>query len=151
MRKPPVKFSNRLLALSIRPTLWRHSLGWGLALSAALGHAAPGLRCEVTYAGATQELQVRPTNEPYLVQPFNIADRFSFKVVMSAPKGKLAHVLIYAYLQQEPRPLLLQEAQYFPPFPSPASRMSLTGVQHLYGGPIERELIYQCWLREVKP
>ena len=150
MRKPPVNCPHRPLALSLRSSHWRFSIGWGLALSAALCHAAPLLRCEVTYAGATQEVRVHPTNQPYLVQPINIADRFSFKVVMSAPKGQLAHVLIYAYLQQEPRPLLLQEAQYFPPFPSPTSRKSLTGVQHLYGGPIERELIYQCWLSETK-
>ena len=105
-------------------------------------HAAPLLRCEVTYAGTTQVIEVKPVD---------IAGRFLFKVVMSAPKGKLNYVLIYTYLQQEPHPLLLQQAKYFPPFKPGTRPYLLTGEQHIYGGPIERELIYRCELQGVKP
>ena len=114
-------------------------------------HAAPLLRCEVSYAGTTQVIETRPAADDYGVKPVDIAGRFLFKVVMSAPKGKLNYVLIYTYLQQEPRPLLLQQAKYFPPFKPSTRPFLLTGEQHIYGGPIERELIYRCDLQGVKP
>jgi hypothetical protein len=114
-------------------------------------HAAPLLRCEVSYAGTTQVIETRPAADDYGVKPVDIAGRFLFKVVMSAPKGKLNYVLIYTYLQQEPRPLLLQQAKYFPPFKPSKRPYLLTGEQHVYGGPIERELIYRCDLQGVKP
>ena len=114
-------------------------------------HAAPLLRCEVTYAGTTQVIETTPVADVYEVKPVDIAGRFLFKVVMSAPKGKLNYVLIYTYLQQEPRPVLLQQAKYFPPFKPSTRPYLLTGEQHIYGGPIERELIYRCDLQGVKP
>ena len=114
-------------------------------------HAAPLLRCEVTYAGSTQVIETRPAADAYGVKPVDIAGRFLFKVVMSAPKGKLNYVLIYTYLQQEPRPLLLQQAKYFAPVKQSTRPFLLTGEQHIYGGPIERELIYRCDLQGVKP
>ena len=114
-------------------------------------HAAPLLRCEVNYAGTTQVIETRPAADAYEVKPVDIAGRFLFKVVMSAPKGKLNYVLIYTYLQQEPRPLLLQQAKYFAPFKPSTRPYLLTGEQHIYGGPIERELIYRCDLQGVKP
>ena len=64
---------------------------------------------------------------------------------------QLDHALIYVYLQQAPRPVLLQQAKYFGPFKSSKQAYLLTGEQHVYGGPIERELIYQCWLSGIKP
>ena len=114
-------------------------------------HANPLLRCEVTYAGATQVIEASPVSDAYEVKPVDIAGRFLFKVVMSAPNGKLNHVLIYTYLQQEPRPLLLQQAKYFPPFKPGTRPYLLTGEQHIYGGPVERELIYRCDLQGFKP
>ena len=114
-------------------------------------HAAPLLRCEVTYAGTTQVIETRPAADAYEVKPVDIAGRFLFKVVMSAPKGKLNYVLIYTYLQQEPRPLLLQQAKYFAPVKQSTRPFLLTGEQHIYGGPIERELIYRCNLQGDKP
>ena len=114
-------------------------------------HAAPLLRCEVTYAGTTQVIETRPAADAYGVKPVDIAGRFLFKVVMSAPKGKLNYVLIYTYLQQEPRPLLLQQAKYFAPVKQSTRPFLLTGEQHIYGGPIERELIYRCNLQGDKP
>ena len=114
-------------------------------------HANPLLRCEVTYAGATQVIEASPVSDAYEVKPVDIAGRFLFKVVMSAPKGQLNYVLIYTYLQQEPRPLLLQQAKYFAPLRQSKRPYLLTGEQHIYGGPIERELIYRCDLQGVKP
>ena len=114
-------------------------------------HAAPLLRCEVTYAGSTQVIETRPAADAYGVKPVDIAGRFLFKVVMSAPKGNLNYVLIYTYLQQEPRPLLLQQAKYFAPVKQSTRPFLLTGEQHIYGGPIERELIYRCNLQGDKP
>ena len=113
-------------------------------------YAAPLLRCEVSYAGTTQVIETTPLADAYEVKPVDIAGRFLFKVVMSARKGKLNYVLIYTYLQQEPRPLLLQQAKYFPPFKPSTRPYLLTGEQHVYGGPIERELIYRCDLQGVK-
>jgi hypothetical protein len=116
-----------------------------------MAQASPFLRCEVTYAGATQVVHAAPVAEPYEVAPVDIAERFLFKVVMSASGSKLDHVLIYVYLHQDPRPVLLQQAKYFSPFKPGKQPLLLTGEQHVYGGPIERELIYRCWLGGIKP
>ena len=130
----------------------RLRLGWvSFFLTAAVAHAQPVLRCEVTYAGTTHVIQTTPTTDPYAVVPVDIAERFLFKVVLSATEKQLDHALIYVYLQQAPRPVLLQQAKYFGPFKSSKHAYLLTGEQHVYGGPIERELIYQCWLSGIKP
>ena len=68
------------------------------------------MRCEVTYAGATQVVHAVPVADPYEVAPVDIAERFLFKVVMTATRGSFDHVLIYTYLQQNPCPVLLQLA-----------------------------------------
>ena len=130
--------------------LLRLGLG-GCCLTAAVVHAQPMLRCEVTYAGTTHVIQATPTTDPYAVEPIDIAERFLFKVVLSTTGKQLDHALIYVYLQQTPRPVLLQQAKYFGPFKSSKQAYLLTGEQHVYGGPIERELIYQCWLSGIKP
>lgn len=130
----------------------RLRLGWvSFFLTAAVAHAQPVLRCEVTYAGTTHVIQATPTTDPYAVEPVDIAERFLFKVVLSTTGKQLDHALIYVYLQQAPRPVLLQQAKYFGPFKSSKHAYLLTGEQHVYGGPIERELIYQCWLSGIKP
>lgn len=130
----------------------RLRLGWvSFFLTAAVAHAQPVLRCEVTYAGTTHVIQTTPTTDPYAVVPVDIAERFLFKVVLSTTGKQLDHALIYVYLQQTPRPVLLQQAKYFGPFKSSKQAYLLTGEQHVYGGPIERELIYQCWLSGIKP
>ena len=58
-----------------------------IAVSAA--QASPFLRCEVTYAGATQVVHATPVADPYEVAPVDIAERFLFKVVMTATRGRL--------------------------------------------------------------
>jgi hypothetical protein len=138
-------FLSRLASHGIRCAF----VGGCMALSTA--QATPFLHCEVTYAGATQVVHAVPVADPYEVAPVDIAERFLFKVVMTATRGRLDHVLIYTYLQQEPRPVLLQQAKYFAPFKPRHQPVLLTGEQHIYGGPIERELIYRCWLGGIQP
>jgi len=138
-------FLSRLASHGIRCAF----VGGCMALSTA--QATPFLHCEVTYAGATQVVHAVPVADPYEVAPVDIAERFLFKVVMTATRGRLDHVLIHTYLQQEPRPVLLQQAKYFAPFNPRRQPVLLTGEQHIYGGPIERELIYRCWLGGIQP
>jgi hypothetical protein len=151
----PVQLTHPSTAMQLTARLQisrRLRLGWvSFFLTAAVAHAQPVLRCEVTYAGTTHVIQATPTTDPYAVEPVDIAERFLFKVVLSATEKQLDHALIYVYLQQAPRPVLLQQAKYFGPFKSSKHAYLLTGEQHVYGGPIERELIYQCWLSGIKP
>ena len=117
-----------------------------LLIGLALCHpvlASPLLRCEVTYAGQTHHLKFEPTSLPYAAQPVEIANRFLFKAVVLDDVTPV-HVALYVYLQQEPRPYLLQHAVYSAL--QTTGRLPFTGEQHLYGGSLERELIYQCWL-----
>jgi hypothetical protein len=123
----------------------------GLFWLATSCFAAPSIRCEVTYAGLKHHINSSPVANPYTVQGVDILGRFLFKPVLLETQGKLSHVLIYVYLQQEPRPLILQQAKYLGPFSVSSEPYSLTGEQHVYGGPIERELIYNCWLGGLAP
>lgn len=132
---------NRMLSLAL-------GLFLGLWTSA---QATPQLRCEVTYAGTTHILTAQPVSDPYSVQAVDIGGRFFFKVVMVGRAAKLDHVLIYVYFNQEPRPVIVKESKYLPPFRISKKPYVLTGEQHVYAGPIERELIYRCWLEGVQP
>ena len=126
------------------------TLGWVLGLFFSLwtsAQASPQLSCDVTYAGKTHVLKALPVSDPYSVEAVDIGGRFFFKMVMVGRAAKVDHILVYAYLDQEPRP----ESKYLPPFRVTAQPYLLTGEQHLYAGPIERELIYRCWLGGVEP
>lgn len=124
-------------------------LAWLMVGSTA--GAAPLLRCDVTYAGSTQVIEVGPLADPYLVASIDIGGRFWFKPVMVGEGARVDYVKLYAYLDAPKQPLLLQEAIYRPPFPSGGTPHPLTGEQHLYGGALERELIYNCTLQGVQP
>jgi len=136
-----------------RPQRWAQMLGFSiLGLAAACGaQAAPQLRCEVTYAGHTRVLTAQPVSDPYSVEAVDIGGRFFFKMAMVGHAAKLEHILIYVYLNQEPRPVIVQQIKYLPPFRNGAQPYLLTGEQHVYAGPVERELIYSCGLVGVKP
>jgi hypothetical protein len=130
------------------------TLGWVLGLFFSLwtsAQASPQLSCDVTYAGKTHVLKALPVSDPYSVEAVDIGGRFFFKMVMVGRAAKVDHILVYAYLDQEPRPVIMQESKYLPPFRVTAQPYLLTGEQHLYAGPIERELIYRCWLGGVEP
>lgn len=117
-------------------------------LPSVAGHL---LQCDVSYAGTTYKLKATPTQDPYSVPSIDIGGRFFFKMVLTETNSKLEHVLIYAYLDQQPRPTLLQQVKYAGPFPNSPKPYALTGEQRVYGGPVERELIYSCWLSTVSP
>jgi hypothetical protein len=127
--------------------------GWlfGFWAAAASAQASPLLRCDVTYAGHTQVLTARPVSDPYPVEAVAIGGRFFFKMVMVGRADRIDHILIYAYLDQEPRPVIVQQSKYLAPFRATAQPYVLTGEQHVYAGPVERELIYTCWLGGVRP
>lgn len=111
-------------------------------------HAAPLLRCVMTYAGSTQTLETAPVADPYRVQSVDVGGRFHFKAVMVGNADKVDYIKLYAYLDTRRQPVLVQQATYLPPFPAGAA---LTGKQFVYAGPVERELQYQCVLQGVAP
>lgn len=113
-----------------------------VSLYAGVLQAAPLLRCQVTYAGATQVIEASPVIDPYAVTSVDIGGRFRFKAVMVGSDAQVAYINLYAYIATRRQPVLIQEAKYLPPF----TAVSLTGEQHLYAGPVERELIYRCTL-----
>jgi hypothetical protein len=117
-----------------------------LAACALSAHGAAVLRCDVSYAGTTHHITARPVADPYGVESVDIGGRFFFKPVVVGRGSRVDYVLLYAYLDQDPRPVMVQEAKYLPPFRSGKKPYLLTGEQHLYAGPVERELIYSCWL-----
>ena len=126
-------------------------LVFGFFVTASSAQASPQLRCDVTYAGHTQVLTARPVRDPYSVEAVDIGGRFFFKMVMVGRADRIDHILIYAYLDQEPRPVIVQQSKYLGPFHATARPYLLTGEQRVYAGPVERELIYTCWLGGVRP
>lgn len=113
--------------------------------------AAPLLRCDVAYAGTTHRIEARPVDDPYPVPSVDIGGRFRFKAVMVGSATQVQRILLYAYLDAARQPILVQEAKYLPPFRVTDTPYPLTGEQHLYAGPVERELIYSCTLEGIAP
>lgn len=123
---------------------------WACALPSAV--CAQGLlHCDVTYAGSTHVVETQAVTDPYPVPSVNIGGRFWFKAVMVGNDSQVDYIKLYAYLDTRQQPLLIQEAIYLPPFQSTPSPYLLTGTQHLYAGPVERELMYSCTLQGVQP
>jgi len=123
--------------------------GLWFAAGCSTAAAAPLLRCEVTYAGAMQVLEAHVVSDPYRVAAVEVGGRFLFKPVMVGRAGRVDYITLYAYLDTNPQPVPIQVATYRPPFKTGATPHLLTGEQHLYGGPVERELIYRCTLQGV--
>lgn len=111
-------------------------------------HASPLLHCEVAYAGSTQTLETEPVADPYPVRAVDVGGRFWFKAVMVGSARQVEYIKLYAYLDTRSQPVLVQQATYIPPF---AQSASLTGRQFVYAGPVERELQYECSLKESAP
>ena len=127
------------------------ALGLAGMLLPHAGFAAPLLRCQVTYAGTTHMVEAAPVADPYPVPSVDIGGRFRFKAVMVGSAARVDRILLYAYLDARRQPILIQQAKYLPPFRASATPYALTGEQHLYGGPVERELIYSCTLEGMAP
>ena len=113
--------------------------------------ADPMLRCDVNYAGSTQVIETSPVADPYPVASVDIGGRFWFKAVMVGHATQVDYIKLYAYLDTRQQPLLIQEVKYLPPFQFTQTPYLLTGTQHLYAGPVERELVYSCTLQGVQP
>lgn len=113
--------------------------------------AGPLLRCQVAYAGSTHVIEATPVADPYPVPSVDIGGRFRFKAVMVGNAAQVERIVLYAYLDTRSQPILVQQAKYLPPFQASATPLLLTGEQHLYAGPVERELIYSCTLEGVEP
>jgi len=118
------------------------------ATQTAPNSAEARLVCLVTYAGSTQEIVATPTREPYRVPAVDIAGRFSFKAVMVGQGQSVSRInlSVYAFLGELAVPI--QHATYLPSANGvwPPRNPSLTGLQRLYAGPLERELMYECQL-----
>jgi hypothetical protein len=108
--------------------------------------AAPILHCQVAYAGTTHAILAHPVSDPYLVEAVDIGGRFRFKAVMVGTKEKIDYIKLYSYLETSRQPIMLHESKYLPPFKTSTAATPFTGEQHLYGGPVERELMIRCWL-----
>jgi hypothetical protein len=123
-----------------------------LTLTAPLASACQ-LSCDVTYAGATQHIAICPTQEPYQIAAIHIGERFQFKGIHVKEGHLNPRIGIYVYLETQTSPLLLQHVVVRPPYPAaPAgASVDLLGEQHLYAGPLERELIYRCALSQDTP
>jgi len=113
--------------------------------------AAPLLRCDVAYAGTTHVIETAPVADPYRVPSVDIGGRFRFKAVMVGSAERIDRILLYAYLDTSSQPILIQQVKYLAPFKASAKPYPLTGEQHLYAGPVERELIYSCSLKGIAP
>ena len=107
---------------------------------------AISLTCHVTYAGETQKIEVCPTFDPYGQEAVNIGHRFLFKAVHVNDKNLNPRIGIYVYFGDKQSPLLIQHVQIRPPSAKlqNGDTVDLIGEQHLYAGPLERELIYRC-------
>jgi hypothetical protein len=113
--------------------------------------AAPLLRCQVTYAGTTHAIEATPVADPYPVASVDIGGRFRFKAVMVGTAAHVDYIKLYAYLDAARQSILVQQATYRPPFQISSAPYLLTGEQHLFSGPVERELMYSCTLEGVQP
>lgn len=118
-----------------------------IACSAA--HAAPLLRCEVTYAGTTHLVQAAPVADPYTVPSVDIGGRFRFKAVMLGTPQRIDAINLYAYVDTKRQPVLIHQAKYLPPFRKSVNPYPLTGHNSLYASNLERELQYSCTLQGV--
>jgi len=129
------------------------ALTFGLLGAVATAAASPRLVCQVTYAGETTTLTATPVQDPYTVPAVDIRGRFRFKPVVVGTPERVERVLIYVYAESRPHPVMVQHARYLPPFTAPfapaGQAQPLTGLQRLYAGPLQRELIYSCDWQEA--
>ncbi len=139
---------------SIPPSASTHGLPLcadpGRAVVNPAAHAAPLLRCQVTYAGTTHVVQAAPGTDPYSAPSIDIGGRFRFKTVVLGSKQRIDAINLYAYLDARRQPILIHQAKYLPPFKRSVTPYALTGNNYLYASNVERELQYSCTLQGVQ-
>ncbi|NMM28197.1 MAG: hypothetical protein HHJ12_13145 [Glaciimonas sp.] len=121
-----------------------------LATATTVAHAAPLLRCQVTYAGTTHIVEAAPGSDPYSVPSVDIGGRFRFKAVVLGTPQRIDVINLYAYLDASRQPILIHQAKYLPPFKASVTPIALTGNNSLYASNVERELQYSCTLQGVQ-
>lgn len=119
-------------------------------LLAGAAHAAPLLRCEVTYADTTHVVQATPGADPYTAPSVEIGGRFRFKAVLLGSERRIEAINLYAYLDARRQPILIHQAKYLPPYRKTVAPYALTGHNYLYASDVERELQYSCTLQGVR-
>jgi hypothetical protein len=124
------------------PKLLHIALASAATVVFSAAHGAT-LRCELTYGGDTQRLEVQPAANPYGVPSIDVGGRFRFKAVVLGNHSQVEAIKLYTYVVEPRQPVLVQQATYHPPFPA---NTPLTGQQYVYAGPQERELQYHCHL-----
>jgi hypothetical protein len=117
----------------------------------ASANATPLLRCLVSYAGTTHSIETGPVADAYKVPSVDIGGRFRFKAVMAGTDTQVDYISLYTYLDTRRQPVLVQQAKYLPPYSFSIRPVLLTGEQHVFAGPVERELIYSCTLENTAP
>ena len=127
--------------------------GGVLSLLAVSAHADVRLHCTVTYAGAMQTVLAEPVQDAYRVAAVDVRNRFRFKAVLVGEGERVDRVNLYVYQNSGQQPVMVQHAKYLPPFawPTDGRPLALTGQQHVYAGPLERELMYSCTLARERP
>lgn len=128
----------------------RDALMLAALLSIPAAHAAPLLRCQVTYAGTTHLVQASPGTDPYSAPSVEIGGRFRFKAVLLGSERQIDAINLYAYLDARRPPILIHQAKYLPPFTKSVAPYALTGNNYLYASNMERELQYSCTLQGVR-
>ncbi|MBI3286119.1 MAG: hypothetical protein HYZ65_14895 [Burkholderiales bacterium] len=113
--------------------------------------ASPLLRCQVGYAGSSQIVEARLTQDPYRIPAVDIGGRFKFKAAMIGDKQAIDYIKLYAYFQTRRSDIPVHQATYLPPFNLSATESALTPQNSVYAGEVERELQYRCTLQEVQP
>ncbi|MBR7800250.1 hypothetical protein [Undibacterium fentianense] len=106
----------------------------------------PILECHVSYAGSTEVVQVKLTENLYDEPIHDIGGRFSFKALMHGKLGNIDYIKLYAYFQGRDFDIPIHQATYLKPFPIKKGKTLLTPMNYLYAGEVEREMQYQCFL-----
>ncbi len=121
---------------------------YAIGTNEAYANNSPLLRCAVTYAGTTQQIDTPLSSDPYLSKIHDIGGRFSFKAVMISNKHNqsIQYIKLYAYLQGREFDIPIHQATYKAPIHVDKSMRALTPFIHLYAGEVEREMQYQCFL-----
>lgn len=118
-------------------------------LPGAALHAAPAgaVACHYTYGGETRTLLARPTASPYAVKGVEVGSYFRFRVVLQDAPADLASLKVYTYAERDEGPVLIHQASYPYPFPSPGAAgapYGFSGLHFVYEPARDGELQYWC-------